>query len=148
MKRAHVAVIGAGEIGSVVATALANNEVQGAALGAVVTRHHDPTSDWPQMSLDEALNDCDVVVECAGQKALADLGPDVIAAAKTLVATSAGALLEPSLMDLLDSGPGKWVCTSGAIGGLDILSAARRYGPYRTVSLTRPNCPDPYSSRG
>lgn len=135
MNTVRVAVIGAGEIGHTVAAALSNDEIEGASLGAVIRRHHDANATWPHMRLEAALQQCDIFVECAGQQALIEHGPGIVAASRTLVATSVGAVLDPRLRAGLEAGPGRWVCTSGAIGGLDILSAARGCAHFETVSL-------------
>ncbi len=93
------------------------------------------------MSLTEALRCCDIVVECAGQQALVDHGVQIVSSGRHLVVTSVGALVAPAVRRGLDAGPGRWVVTSGAIGGVDILSAASRQGQFDSVTLTTTKLP-------
>src|SRR5699024_11819016 len=78
----------------------------------------------------------DVIVECAGVPAAADLGPAVVAAGRPLVLTSVGALADPVTRESLLAGPGRLRVTNGAIGGLDVLAAAAQAGALGTVELT------------
>lgn len=135
MSGVPVAVLGGGEIGGRVASALDEGKVRGAELGAVIVRSPRSGSSWPEVTLPEALERCDIVVECAGRDAVLEHGPETIRRSRTLLLTSVGALLEPGLRAALDRGPGRWVSTNGAIGGLDLLSAARRHQGFKSVAL-------------
>jgi aspartate dehydrogenase len=89
-------------------------------------------------SVDELLDgDLDLIVECAGHEALANLGPSVLAAGRDLLVASVGALADPSLETLLidaaTAGGGRLRIPSGALGGLDALGAAKLAG----LSLVR-----------
>jgi aspartate dehydrogenase len=70
-----------------------------------------------------------VVVEAAGQDALATLAPDLLAAGVTVVVASTGALGEPALFERLEAaarrGGSRLVVPAGALGGLDYLGALR-----------------------
>ncbi|TAM85717.1 MAG: DUF108 domain-containing protein, partial [Jatrophihabitans sp.] len=73
----------------------------------------------------------------AGQKALRDHAHEVLAAGVDLLVLSVGALADPELAAALTTdGPGRLFYTSGAIGGLDLLAAARRQAPLTHVRLT------------
>ncbi|GLY77763.1 L-aspartate dehydrogenase [Actinoallomurus iriomotensis] len=122
----RVAVVGRGSIGGVVIRALESGEVPGARLTAVVDLGD---------SLDDALAVADLVVECAGQRALAELGPRVVAAGKDLLVVSIGALTDDALHERLRGGPGRLFLTSGAIGGLDLLRAAALMAPLEKVRI-------------
>jgi aspartate dehydrogenase len=122
----RVAVVGTGAIGSVVIDALEKGRVLGARLTAVIGLGD---------SLECVLADADVVVECAGQGALAELGPRVIAAGRDLLAVSIGALANDALHDRLRGGPGRLILTSGAVGGLDLLRAAAAMAPLEKVQI-------------
>lgn len=75
----------------------------------------------------------DVVAECAGHGAVEDNGPSVLKAGCDLIIASVGALADATLLDHLQTaaamaGAGQLVVPSGAIGGIDILAAARLSG--------------------
>ncbi|WP_197678192.1 hypothetical protein [Brevibacterium siliguriense] len=78
----------------------------------------------------------DIIVECAGVPAAAELGPAAIAAGRPLVLTSVGALADPDTRTALLTGPGRLHVTNGAIGGLDVLEAAAQAGGLDSVEIT------------
>ena len=79
----------------------------------------------------------EVVTECAGHAAVGEHGPAILAAGCALVVISAGALADDSLRAKLDAaaieGRATYVVPAGAIGGLDILGAARLSGLHEVV---------------
>ena len=122
-----VAILGCGAIGSVVAHAIHDGKVPGAELVGVV--HAEPTDPpgLPVLGIESATARADLIVECAGQRALAALGPSIVAAGTDLLVVSIGALADDALLaELRDTGPGKLHLCSGAIGGLDVLAATAR----------------------
>ncbi len=128
--------IGAGAVGGTVARCLARGEVAGAELVGVI--HADPVDppDLPVISVEEALAGAELVVEAAGQAALAGLGPRVLAAGRDLLVVSTGALADEELFAALSApAAGRVYLCTGAIGGLDLLTAAARMGPLRGVCL-------------
>ena len=70
-----------------------------------------------------------VVAEAAGHDAVRACGPALLAAGVDLLVVSAGVLADPAVRAALDNasaaGGGRWECCAGAVGGLDILGAAR-----------------------
>lgn len=74
----------------------------------------------------------DVVVECAGQEALAAHGVEVLARGCDLIVASVGALADDALFERLrenaQKGHAQIFIPSGAIGGIDALAAARLSG--------------------
>lgn len=74
----------------------------------------------------------DLVVECAGHGALRQFGPTVLRQGCDLLLASVGALadaeLEAGLRDASRSTGARVLFSSGALGGLDVLSAARIAG--------------------
>lgn len=133
----RVGVIGAGSIGSVVATALRDGAVPGARLSGVA--HTDPVAPdgLPVLRTDALIEASDLVVEAAGHRALAELGPRVLDAGRDLLVVSVGALADEVLHErLLAAGPGVLHLSTGAIGGLDLLRAAARMGPHRVELVT------------
>lgn len=140
----QVGVLGFGAIGSRVARALAQGEVPGAQLVGVHTRTPGaPRSNgFAELAEEELISRTNLVVEAAGVCAAATIGPRVMSAGKNLLLTSVGALADPRTRGaLLEVGPGRTYLTSGAIGGLDVLSAAARAGGIETVSLTTTKTP-------
>jgi aspartate dehydrogenase len=132
-----VAVLGRGAIGGPLARALRDGAVPGARLAGVITRGAEPPADLPALTLADALAVADLVVEAAGQDALAELGPKVLAAGKDLLVVSTGALADDAVFAALtEPRQGRLHLSSGAVGGLDLLAAAGLMGPWRSVCLT------------
>ncbi|WP_285724344.1 aspartate dehydrogenase domain-containing protein [Psychromicrobium xiongbiense] len=87
------------------------------------------------LSFEEALECSDVVVEAAGVQAVHEFGPRTVAAGRTLLVSSVGALADPDLATALGNGPGWLHPSTGAIGGLDLIRAASLTGGIQRVSL-------------
>ncbi len=83
----------------------------------------------------------DLVVEAAGHAAIALVGEAVLAAGLDLVVSSVGALADDDLRARLDAaaarGGGRLALLPGAIGGLDILAAAKLSGLTAVTYLSR-----------
>ena len=78
---------------------------------------------------------CDVVVECAPSALLPDICRPVLAAGKKVVVLSVGALLRnEDLIDLARESSGQIVVPTGALIGLDAVSAAAE-GTIRSVRM-------------
>ncbi|MEB4613090.1 aspartate dehydrogenase domain-containing protein [Leucobacter sp. M11] len=109
------------------------------------------------LTLAEAIDRADTVVEAAGVAAVAEHGPAVIQAGRTLLVSSVGAFAHAEhRAGVLDAGPGRALITSGAIGGLDLIAAAGRTGGLDRVTLTttkhprslvQPGMPEPERAR-
>ncbi|MDB5570626.1 MAG: aspartate dehydrogenase [Hyphomicrobiales bacterium] len=73
-----------------------------------------------------------LVAEAAGHSAVQEAGAAVLGAGIDLLVTSAGALADAALRAHLDAaaacGGARWDLCSGAVGGLDILAAAKLSG--------------------
>lgn len=76
--------------------------------------------------------DVDLVVECAGHAALREFAPQVLGRGRDLLIASVGALADRALESMLISQAqrcgARILIPSGALGGLDVLSAARIAG--------------------
>ncbi|TPG59686.1 aspartate dehydrogenase [Roseomonas nepalensis] len=74
----------------------------------------------------------DLVLECAGHGAVRAYAEAVLRAGRDLVVVSVGALADPALHDRLRAaareGGARLVLPAGAIGGIDVLAAARASG--------------------
>lgn len=73
-----------------------------------------------------------VVAEAAGHAAVAQCGPALLSAGVDFIVTSAGALASAETRKAMDeaarAGHAHWDICAGAVGGLDILAAARLSG--------------------
>jgi aspartate dehydrogenase len=136
----RVAVVGCGAIGSIVAGRLNDGAVPGVQLAGVV----DPQGahGFPELSLERAIDESDLVIECAGQAALAAVGPRVVAAGRDLLVVSVGALTDDLLLaKLYQAGSGRVHLATGAVGGLDLLRAATRLAPFTRVEIVTTKLP-------
>lgn len=131
-----VAILGCGAIGGVVARAVRDGEIPGAELVGVVHAEAADPPGLPVLGIEAAIEQADLIVECAGQRALAELGPSIVAAGTDLLVVSIGALADDALLaKLRDTGPGRLHLCSGAIGGLDLLAATARMGGLSAVRI-------------
>lgn len=82
-----------------------------------------------------------LVAEAAGQGALFEFGPRFLEAGFHLLVTSVGALADPALRNSLDAaahkGGSRYDFIPGAVGGLDILAAARLAGLNQVTYVSR-----------
>lgn len=143
-KRLRVAVLGCGAIGSTVAAALLDGRVDNAVLSGVVVRRPDApeAAAFPIFSLEDAISCSDLIVECAGMKAVRTQGIQVVKAGVDLLISSVGALADaPFRHQITTGGPGRCFITAGAMGGLDALSAASRDGGLSTLRLVTTKTP-------
>ena len=137
METTRVGVIGHGAIGGVVATELLDGGVAGAALSAVCVRSPDAVGGLPTATFDQLLATSDLIVEVAGQEALAQYGQPVLEAGLDLLTVSMGALADPDLFhQLTTTGPGRLRLCSGAIGGVDMVRAITGLGPITRAHIT------------
>ncbi len=131
-----VGVLGAGAIGGIVARALRDGQVPGAALTGVTHNDASDPDGLPTLELNELIAGSDLIVEAAGQRALAEHGPAVLDVGTDLLVVSVGALADTALFNrLLAAGPGALHLSTGAIGGLDLLRAAAQMGPLTHVEI-------------
>jgi aspartate dehydrogenase len=137
MSALRIVLIGHGAMGRVIADLLRPKSGQARVVG-VVRRDHsaaldDTTApaDIPTVTTIEQLRslDADLVVECAGHSALRKFGPEALRAGSDLLVASVGALadveLEQQLRDIAKQSGARVLIPSGALGGLDLLAAAR-----------------------
>ncbi|MCI3243471.1 aspartate dehydrogenase domain-containing protein [Streptomyces spinosisporus] len=138
-----VGLIGWGAIGRVVGGAVAAGGVPGAELVAVVDNR--PLGDAvpaPQMTVEQVVEHCDLIVEAAGQGVVRGWGETILASGTDLLVASTGALTDEELSKkLLTTGPGRVYFTGGAVGGLDVLQAVRAMGPLSEIRLTTTKLP-------
>lgn len=132
----RVVVIGTGTIGARVAGDLLAGTITGAVLAGVITRRAGAVAeafgedanrvvDFGS-DLEGAMRESDLIVECAGIPAAQTYAPRIIAGGKPVLLVSIGALADTGMRAALEAGPGALLLSTGAIGGLDLLSAAAR----------------------
>jgi len=129
----RTAVVGLGAIGTTLARKLGENAVPGIKLVAVSARDSEkaarfsgslgedvkvvPISDLPKVA--------DLVIECAPAAILEQIARPMLEAGKKVMVLSVGALLShPELLNLAKSHRGQIIVPTGALLGLDAVSAA------------------------
>lgn len=137
----RIGVLGHGAIGSLVAAQIAAGQVAGGVLEGVILRRRQNLP-YEQFSLEEALERCDVIVECAGQQAVREHAVEILDAGVDLLVISLGVLADQDFADrLAHAGPGRLFFSSGAVGGLDLLASGARMGEYSEVRITTRKLP-------
>jgi aspartate dehydrogenase len=128
----RVAVVGLGAIGTKVAEAL-DRGIEGLTLSAVSAQNPDKHRAWlagmtskPAVLPIEALAGvADIVIECAPSKLLRPIVAPFVRSGKTAVVLSVGALLDnEDLVELAKQNGGQIVVPTGALIGLDAVTAA------------------------
>lgn len=133
----QVGVLGYGSIGSVVAGCLADGGIPGAALAGVGLRPDSEAAVAAACTIDELIERSDLIVEAAGQAALAEHGARILDAGCDLLAVSTGSLADPEVhARFVAAGPGRLHVCSGAIGGVDMVGAVRALGEIHDVHIT------------
>ena len=128
----RVAIAGLGAIGTSVAKAI-DAGIDGVTLSAVSAQSIDKHREWlsqlksvPAMLPIEQLADvADIIIECAPSKLVRSIVAPVVSRGKTAIVLSAGALLEnDDLIELARRHGGQIVIPTGALIGLDAVTAA------------------------
>ncbi len=143
MPAIRVAVAGLGAIGRVVARRLASG-MPGLQLTAVSAKDEGKAREWlasekikcPVAALPDLSRYADVAVECAPGTLLEQVcRPMLEAGKKVIVVSAAGLIRNHDLIELAEARGGQIVVASGALVGLDALTAAAE-GKIRSVRLT------------
>ena len=139
----RVGVAGLGAIGRVVARHVSKG-IPGLTLTAVAARDQAKAHAWlehekikaPLVELDALPQHCDLAVECAPAAALEPICRPMLAAGKRVMVLSAGALLpRADLIELAAAKGGQIIVPTGALLGLDAVTAAAE-GEIRSVRMT------------
>jgi aspartate dehydrogenase len=139
----RVGVAGLGAIGRVVARHVSTG-IPGLTLAAVAARDHAKAHAWmehekiaaPLVELDTLPHHCDLAVECAPAAALEQICRPMLEAGKRVMVLSAGALLpRPDLIELAAAKGGQIIMPTGALLGLDAVTAAAE-GEIKSVRMT------------
>lgn len=145
MNPIRVGIAGFGAIGQSVAKSLDAGIVPGLTLAAVAVRDplRHPAVQWqgqaPLFTTIAGLEPlCDVVIECAPAAVFADIVRPMLEAGKKVLVLSSGALLShPALIELAREKGGQILVPSGAILGLDALTAAAEGTIHSVTMITR-----------
>ncbi len=142
-----IAQVGFGGIGRTVAEPL--NTDADISYTAIAARPHqaaDVQATLGDVPIVESATDLlaqrpELVVECASHEALRQYGKAVLDAGIDLIAVSVGILAEPDYRDRLLSAAAqsdaRLIIPSGAIGGVDVITAARHAELERVTYITR-----------
>lgn len=123
-----IGLIGNGAIAGYVHAAL---EKRGHTIEVVLLRpeHLDENPDLYVASVQDLSSDIDMMIDCAGHTALIEHGPKILSRGIDLITVSLGALADRQVYETLENaarqGNAKLHLSSGAIGALDCLQAAR-----------------------
>ncbi len=142
----RVGVIGLGGIGRTILRLAATWPA--IEIAAVLLRRPDAAGGWLPDSVRVAGDavalleaGCDIVAECAGHEAVAGHVPTLLGAGIDCVIASVGALADPALEQALAGaaarGKARLIIPAGAVGGIDLLAAARLDGLARVTYRSR-----------
>jgi len=139
----RVAIAGLGAIGRVLARRI-HGGIPGLSLAGAAVRDRRKAQDWldregiacPLLELDALPGYADLAVECAPAAAFDDICRPMLEAGKAVMVLSAGALLSrPHLTDLAREKGGQIIVPTGALLGLDAVTAAAE-GRIASVRMT------------
>lgn len=142
--RTRLAIAGMGTIGAAVARAVADGVLPETDIIAVAARDVDKCRrtldqigcDAPIVSLNDLHRNADVVLECAPAAIFDEIVRPTVSAGKKAVVLSAGALLSHfDLVDVARKNGGQIIVPTGALLGLDAVSAAAQ-GKIHSVTMT------------
>jgi len=147
--KTRVAIAGLGAIGRVLARRL-HDGIPGLTLACVAVRDRTKAQAWldgegiacPLVELDAMPEHADLAVECAPAAAFEAICRPMLEAGKAVMVLSCGALLaRPHLMDLAREKGGQIIVPTGALLGLDAVTAAAegRISSVRMITRKPPN---------
>lgn len=140
-----IASIGHGAMARALGASLARH-AQGPQLGGALLREAPVTPLPAEFRIWTRVQDLiaarpDLVVECATHQAVDETVPELLAAGIDVAIVSVGALARPGLAEKIEAaaraGRSRAIVVSGAIGGLDVLGAAKHAGLDRVTYVGR-----------
>lgn len=142
----RVGIFGLGTIGKTLAKAL-DKGMPGLVLGGATARDKIKAQRWVDQELEKPVavvdiaslvHGCDILIETAPAKLLSDIARPTLCAGKKLIVLSVGALLEmPELIELAAQNGGQILVPTGALLGLDAVTAAAEGEIYSVTMVTR-----------
>jgi aspartate dehydrogenase len=145
MRATRVAIAGLGTIGRAVARKLAEG-LPGLTLACAATGNREKAQTWldaqgikcPFRDAAEFPDECDLAVECAPARVLEEVCRPMLEAGKQVMVLSAGALLpRPELIELAKAHGGQIIVPTGALLGLDAVTAAAEGQIHSVRMITR-----------
>ncbi len=145
MKQQRVAIAGLGAIGRAMVKKL-DDGIPGMTLTAVAARDKSKAERFldtlgrkvPIVAIENLADNADIVVECLPAELFVEVATPVLKAGKKLMAISVGALLSaPHLLDLARDHGGQIIVPTGALIGLDAVTAAIEGNIKSVKMLTR-----------
>ena len=146
LRSCAVGIAGLGTVGFEVARRIDGGGVDGLVLAAVSARDHGRARERTAgfrtpvdvVAAGELAARADVVVECAPAAVFREIAEPAVRAGRTLVAISAGALLDHAdLVETARATGARIVVPSGAVMGLDAVRAAAESGIGSVAMITR-----------
>jgi aspartate dehydrogenase len=143
--KARVVVAGLGAIGAAVVREL-DRGIEGLVLAAVSAQSIEKHRAWldalktrPEvLPIEKLAEAADIVVECAPSRLVRSIVAPVVTSGKTAIVLSVGALLEnEDLIDLAKKNGGQIVVPTGALIGLDAVTAAAEGTIHSVRMVTR-----------
>lgn len=139
----RIGIFGLGTIGRTLAKAV-DAGMPGLALVAAAARDAEKASAWSRRELKNPINiveipdlvrECDIVIEAAPARLLPDIARPMLMAGKKLVVLSVSALLDhPDIVPLAKEYGGQILVPTGALLGLDAVTAAAE-GKINSVTM-------------
>lgn len=127
-KQTKVGIAGLGAIGGAVARALIDG-IEGYELHAASEINHDQAFDIPCVSFEGLAQSCDLIIETLPPEIVPELAEAVFKEEKDLIlASSSALLLHPELLEKKGARKGRIIVSSGALSGLDGVSALAQTG--------------------
>ena len=136
----EIGVIGCGSMGAELARAIGPNGISGARVAALLDQEPErgkalaasldpPPESYTDASAFLAHDGLDIIVECASQAVVRELGVAILNSGRSLLLMSSGALMDSELLDALKTASqtfgGQIIVPSGAVGGIDALRAVQ-----------------------
>lgn len=144
MTTTRIGIAGLGAIGRALAKRIVRGDVPGLVLAAVASGDRGKAEAWLAaegidcrvVSLDAFPDHADLVVECAPGALIAEICRPMLEAGKRVLVLSCGALLpRPELIELAREKGGQIIVPTGALLGLDAVTAAAE-GQITSVRMT------------
>jgi len=125
-----VGIVGVGAIGGAVAKKLTSKDgIDGFTLTCISDPNKDTDCGVKNVSLDSLIEQCNLIIECLPADAVPQLAEAVFKANKDIIFISSAALLVyPQIMDNLKQSKSRAYLPSGALCGLDGVTAMQEMG--------------------
>jgi len=140
----RIAIAGLGAIGKTLARRIADGTIPGTSLACIASGDEAKARAWlaaegisaPVVALSAFPDHADLAVECAPAALIEAICAPMLKAGKTVMVLSCGALLpRPDILDLAKAHGGQIIVPTGALLGLDAVTAAAE-GTIHSVRMT------------